>query len=99
MQLPRVIAEGLQQPRSANVAPGKEVELYEWEFALRPKGESGNKELFTIQGTGKFSLQCERIVGPTSANPNHPNPALDKLATGKLELEVNPETPTATGKK
>ena len=23
-----------------------------------------------------------------SANPNHPNPTLSKLATGKLELEV-----------
>ena len=45
----------------------------------------------TIQGSGKISLQCERIVGPTSANPNHPNPAMSKLATGKLELEIKEE--------
>ena len=44
---------------------------------------------------GKFSLQCERIVGPTLSNPNHPNPTLGKLATGKLELEVKPEPPDA----
>src|SRR5207249_1254242 len=66
---------------------------YEWSFDLRSQGESGNKESLTIHGSGKFSLQCERIVGPTMANPNHPNPTLDKLATGKLELEVTPEPP------
>ncbi|MCI0637920.1 MAG: sigma-70 family RNA polymerase sigma factor [Gemmataceae bacterium] len=87
VQLPRVAAEGLHRPRNPTVTPGKEIELYEWEFDLRPKGESG-KKLFAIHGTGQFSLQCERIVGPTSSNPVHPNPALSKLATGKLELEI-----------
>jgi Ankyrin repeats (3 copies)/Ankyrin repeat len=92
--LPGYRALGRQAPRSANVAPGKEVELYEWSFDLRPQGESGNNGSLTrggvlnIHGSGKFSLQCERIVGPTMANPNHPNPAMSKLATGKLELEV-----------
>jgi len=86
--LPGYKALGLQAPRNANVAPGKEVELYEWSFDLRPQGESGNKGSLTIHGSGKFRLQCERIVGPTMANPNHPNPAMSKLATGKLELEV-----------
>jgi hypothetical protein len=89
--LPGYKALGLQAPRSANVAPGKEVELYEWSFDLRPQGESGNKGSLTIHGSGKFSLQCERIVGPTMANPNHPNPAMSKLATGKLELDVKEE--------
>jgi RNA polymerase sigma factor (sigma-70 family) len=91
--LPGYRALGRQAPRSANVAPGKEVELYEWSFDLRPQGESGNKGSLTIHGSGKFSLQCERIVGPTMANPNHPNPAMSKLATGKLELEVKDEVP------
>jgi len=90
VELPGFTAEGLQQPRSANVAPGKEVELYEWKFDLRPERES-SKNLLTIHGTGKFSLQGERIVGPTSFNPNHPNPAMSKLATGKLELEIKEE--------
>ena len=74
--------------RSTNIAPGKEVELYEWEFDLRPQGEGSKKEWATIHGVGKFGLQCERVVGPTLSNPNHPNPTLDKLDTGKLELEV-----------
>jgi RNA polymerase sigma factor (sigma-70 family) len=87
VSLPGRAALGLQQPRETKVAPGKEVELYAWQFNFRGKGERGGDNS-TIHGTDKFRLQCERIVGPTSANPNHPNPALDKLATGKLELEV-----------
>jgi hypothetical protein len=87
VKLPRVFAEGLQAPHSTNVAPGKEVELYEWNIHLLPKGAT-SKNLVRIHGTGKFSLQCKRIVGPTSGNPNHPNPTLGKLATGKLALEV-----------
>jgi RNA polymerase sigma factor (sigma-70 family) len=78
---------GLQQPRTTTVAPGKEVELYEWNIHLLPNGAT-SKNLLTIHGTGKFSLQCERVVGPTRGNPTHPNPTFDKLATGKLELEV-----------
>src|SRR5207248_200241 len=85
--LPRVFAEGLQAPHSTNLAPGKEVVLYEWNIHLLPKGAT-SKNLLTIRETGKFSLQCERVVGPTSGNPNHPNPTLDELASGKLELVV-----------
>jgi len=84
-------------PRSTNVAPGKEVELYEWEFVLQPQGENSSRSF--IHGTGKFSLQCERVVGPTWLNPDHPNPTMSKLATGKLELEINPTTPAETEKK
>jgi hypothetical protein len=94
VQIPRLVAEGLHMPRSPKVAPGKEIEIYDWEFDLQPKGGS-NKNLFTIHGTGKFSLQCERIVGSTSCNPNHPNPTLSKLTTGKLELEIQAEPPPA----
>jgi RNA polymerase sigma factor (sigma-70 family) len=85
VSLPKYLAEGMHGPSTPTVAPGKEVDLYDWKIGLQPKGEKGT---FTIHGTGKFTVQSERIVGPTSANPNHPNPALDKLATGKLELEV-----------
>jgi RNA polymerase sigma factor (sigma-70 family) len=91
VRLPRSLAEGLQQPRSTKVPPGKEVELYEWRIDLRPQGESSRNA--TIHGTGRFSLQRERIVGPTSGNPIHPNPALNKLGTGKLDLEVKAGPP------
>jgi RNA polymerase sigma factor (sigma-70 family) len=88
VELPKFAAEGLHGPRSPVVAPGKEVDLYDWEFALRPAKWLGNDGVPSLYGTGKFSLQCDRVVGPTSANPNHPNPTMDRLATGKLDLEV-----------
>ena len=93
VQLPnyRTRAEGSHVPRNTNVAPGKEVELYEWTFDLQPNGENSSRSF--IHGTGQFSLQCERIVGPTWLNPSNPNPAMSKLATGKLELEVKDDPP------
>jgi hypothetical protein len=91
VQLPGIAAEGAHHPRDTSVAAGKEVVLYEWSFDLRAQGEDGRKGCPTIHGVGKFSLQCERVVGPTLSNPNHPNPALSKLATGKLELEIKEE--------
>ena len=38
--------------------------------------------------TGKFSVQYERVLGNSSASRIKIDPALSKLATGKLELEV-----------
>jgi hypothetical protein len=92
LQLPKLAAEGLQAPHDTPIAPGEEVKLYEWNCGLQPIGGI-SKNLFTIHGTGKFTLQCTRIVGPTTGNPNHPNPTLDKLATGKLELEIKSAPP------
>jgi RNA polymerase sigma factor (sigma-70 family) len=82
LRQPKVGAEGQHLPRSTIVPAGKEVDLYEWKLDL-------DKAWATSHGTGTFTLQCERVVGPTSGNPNHPNPTMDKLATGKLELEIN----------
>lgn len=94
IQLPnyRTRNQESHKPRSNNLLPGKEVDLYEWNFELQPKGEF--LELSSrsfLPGTGPFSLQCDRIVGPTWLNLDHPNPALDKLATGMLKLEVKDE--------
>lgn len=93
--------------RSNNVLPGEEVDLHEWAFDLQPKIEHSSRSF--IPGTGQFSIQCGRIVGPTWLNPNHPNPTSDKLATGMLKLEVKDakklsdappkEPPTAWGKE
>jgi RNA polymerase sigma factor (sigma-70 family) len=90
VQLPKYLAEGLHMPRNTNVAPGKEIELYEWKLDLMPVTPrfGRNKRFSTLYGTGMFSVQCEQILGPTSANPNHPNPTFKDLATGKLELQV-----------
>jgi RNA polymerase sigma factor (sigma-70 family) len=91
--LPKLGAEGQHGPRSPGIAPGKEIDLYDWKFQLRPSKWLGNDGVQSLYGTGTFNLQCERIVGPTSANPDNPNPAMAKLATGKLELEVMDKAP------
>lgn len=95
VQLPRLQVEGEPGSDNPKIAPGKAVELYEWKLELRPDTPRFGRNIkpSALYGTGKFSLQCERIVGPTSANPQDPNPALSKLATGKLELEIKPIAP------
>lgn len=75
------------------LAPGKEVELHELKRELRPASESGDKKLSTpyaIYATGKVTVRYERLVGPDT------DPILSKLVTGKLELEIESNPPTAT---
>jgi RNA polymerase sigma factor (sigma-70 family) len=90
--LPRVTALGIHIPVEVNLAPGKEIELYELKRELRPASESGN-EFSTLYGTGKFQIQYERLA---SADIDK---ILGKLATGKLELEIKSDPPAATEKK
>jgi hypothetical protein len=62
-----------------NLAPGKEIELYQSNLELKP---------------GKFQIQYERVFGNSSgAVQIKLDPALSKLATGKLELEIKSEPP------
>src|SRR5205823_4681775 len=44
-------------------------------------------------GTGKFSVQYERVFGSSSIGSIKIDPMLSKLATGKLELEVKSAPP------
>jgi hypothetical protein len=83
-------------PVEAKLAPGEEVELYELKLKLRPASERGKEEYETLYGTGKFQIQYERILGNSSAGKLTPDPNLEKLATGKLELEVKPALPPAS---
>ena len=98
VRLPR--SAGTPKPRQEKVslAPGKEIELYELKFKLRPAGENGDEDndiesldfagtVFTFCGTGKFLIQYERLIDKPWAGPE-PDPILRRLATGKLELEV-----------
>jgi len=73
-----------------NLAPGKEIELYELKFKLRPASESGNERFGfeTLYGTGKFHVQYERFFGNSSSGFIKLDPTLSKLTTGKLELEI-----------
>jgi hypothetical protein len=68
-------------PVDVNLAPGKETVLGEVELPM------------SLIGTGKFTLQYERVFGNSLAGNVTPDPTLSKLATGKLELDVKDEAP------
>jgi RNA polymerase sigma factor (sigma-70 family) len=76
-------------PKDVNLAPGKEIVLGEVEL------------LTTLLGTGRFTVQYERVFGRTyqALKKDELDPALSNLATGKLELEIKADPPAATEKK
>ena len=59
-------------------------------YALMPEEgrASTGKGTPLFVSSGKFSLQYERVLGNSSSGQIKLDPALSKLATGKLELEV-----------
>ena len=67
----------LHIPVEVNLAPGKEIELYERMLVLSP-----------AYGTGTVQIQYEQVFGNSSFGRIKLDPTLSKLATGKLELEV-----------
>ncbi len=94
---PDVIPDiGERSPGEVRLAPGKEIELHELKRELRPASESGSKGFSTtyrLYGTGKVRVQYEQVLGLPSMGYRgwKLDPALSKLATGKLELEIKPE--------
>lgn len=74
--------------RELTLTPGKASDLHELNLDLRPASESGNKSDLTLYGAGKFHLQHERMNGMFSPEQINLDPNLDRLATGKLELDV-----------
>jgi RNA polymerase sigma factor (sigma-70 family) len=92
---------GFHVPEDVKLAPGKEIELYELKLKLRPPLEGGHQRIDfeRLCGTGKFQVQYERVFGDTSSGSITIDPALEKLGTGKLQLEVKPDAPADTGKK
>ena len=85
--------KGIYQPLDATLAPGKEVELYTLSLELSNDKGVGVPRNTTLSGPGKFSIQYERILGSSSLSSVaiKYDPVLEKLATGKLELEVQAE--------
>ena len=91
-----------------SLAPGKEIELYEWKLELRPASEAllprgpyttkQSDRFSTLYGTGKFHVQYERVLGNSSSGTMKLDPTLSKLATGKLELEIKSEPQPKSGK-
>lgn len=95
-------AMGIHVPKEVNLAPRKEVELYELrlrprpasEVDLRPSHEVGPEGLVEmLWASGKVYVQYERVFGNSSSGPIKLAPDLSKLATGRLELEINPALP------
>ena len=74
-------------PVNVNLAPGKEMVLGEVKLTTR------------ALGTGKLSVQYERVFGKSYQGTLEVDPTLENLGTGKLNLEIESEPPAATEKK
>jgi hypothetical protein len=97
--LGRLTAYGLHIPVEVNLAPGSEIELYELKLEPRSATQSVNERERTLYGTGKFSIQYERILGNSSLGFVRIEPPFSKLATGTLQLAINPDPLPASKKK
>src|SRR5262249_42903438 len=92
---PNVIPDiGERDAGVVELPPGKEIELYELKRRLRPASESNTSKStrpHALYGTGKLSVKDEQVFGMTdTGRPGWKlDPALSKLATGKLEVEVH----------
>ena len=93
----RTRMEGFHGPTEVNLEPGKEIVLETRmhgaagsPYALLPEGGglSSPKTWPLFVGTGKISLHYDAVFGNSSSGTIKLDPALAKLATGKLELEV-----------
>ena len=107
----RTTVLGFHSPVEVSLEPGKETELESRMAGgtrlagapgvrkeIRPESGGGKpttEEQPLFVGTGKVSLQYERVFGNSSAGRIKLDPALSKLATGKLELEIKPAPPVA----
>ncbi|MFK5282849.1 hypothetical protein ACI3PL_25110, partial [Lacticaseibacillus paracasei] len=66
------------------MAPGKEIELYEWTPALRPASEKDDEKPnhSTLYGTGKYQIHYGQVLGQSSSGGGFMklDPVLSKLA-------------------
>ena len=89
VSLGSVAVSGRKHPSvDVTLAPGKETDLYEWKWELRPAKWLGNDGVPSLYGAGKFGVQYERVLGNSTASAIEIDPALSKLATGTLALDV-----------
>jgi len=91
--------EGFHVPVGVTLAAGKEIELQSrlgLQYELRPareRGKASGRKLPALHGTGTVNVQYQRVLGDSSAGRTDVDPALRKLATGKLELDIKPALP------
>lgn len=91
---------GFHVPVRVTLEPGKEIVIESrfhgatgWRYELRPAsggGKPATRVSPLLVGTGKVSLRYERVFGNSSSGQIKIDPALSKLATGTLELEIKP---------
>jgi RNA polymerase sigma factor (sigma-70 family) len=75
----------LNVPVELNLAPGKEIDLFQSNLELQP---------------GKFQIQYEQVFGNApGAVPIKLDPTLSKLSTGKLGVEIKSDPRAPTGKE
>src|SRR5262249_48320072 len=79
-------------PVEVNLAPGKEIEVYELKLDPRTETQSVHEGQWNLDGTGTFSVQYERLAHPDI------DKILEKLATGKLERVIKSSSPPADDK-
>jgi RNA polymerase sigma factor (sigma-70 family) len=104
---PLAILSRRHAPVEETLAPGKEIALESpfdgapgTQYELLPSGGKASwDESLPLYGVGKVSIQYERVLGNSSKGKIKLDPALSKLATGKLELEINSNPPPAELKK
>ena len=80
-------------PEKMKLEPGKEASLRELTIELRQPIKDAKNFFNVFHGTGKFHLNCDPVLGNSSSGSLKLDPALSKLATGKLELEVKADPP------
>jgi hypothetical protein len=94
---PSVMYEiGAREAGVVELAPGKTIEIHELKRELKPASENSSKQRgadghpYALYGTGKVGVQYNRVLGaPEMGRPGWKlDPALSKLATGLLELEI-----------
>ena len=93
-------------PNEVSLPPGKEVELADVTYELRPASDwatkNSTRNFAPLYGGGRVGIQYERVFANSSLAKIKLDPTLSKLATGKLELEIKsaaPAAPAATEKK
>jgi RNA polymerase sigma factor (sigma-70 family) len=92
---------GFHVPLEVTLEPGKEIELESrlpLRYELRPANDGdkpATKERSLFVGTGKVSIQYDQVLGSSSSGTIKLDPTLSKLATGKLELDINSDAPAA----
>src|SRR5262249_11795865 len=92
----RLYEIGARLPGQVELPPGKEIEVHALTRDLKPASASGDTRPrpagrpHALYGTGKVHVQYEQVFGdPEMGHPGWKlDPALSKLPTGKLELEV-----------